>query len=387
MISIEVSEGKAALEAFSAEWEAFLGESFTRVFSHPAWYLASLEAFPCQKIAVIKARDENDKLVGLLPLARFRTDARGLYFTEVAPLARGDYQPPLVAPECAATILPAMVDKAITHFGRHGVFWWPNIPSTDPSLELLRSYFKAHRMPFVEDREVAPRLRLNGCDFAAAEKSWSSSHRIDVRRQRKRLAEKGPVSLWQPSTLAEAETVLSEFFRVHDEKWLAQGFPGMFQQPEQQRHFRAIFKHLWGRGLFFSTVRCGDLDVSYGVGFFAGGWVQWFRPSYRSEFHNFSPSKIHIALLVEEACRSQWQGIDFLLGEEPYKKLWSNETMEVVGIHAGFSEWAPSYFWFSRGKPYVKGKLAARYMRAKAWLQKRNQASKADETSAPQKAS
>lgn len=374
MISVEVLQGRQALESIAPEWEVLVGNSFAAAFSQPAWYSAWLDAFEINKLAFITAR-AGSRLVGLLPLARFRTDARGLYFTEVAPIARGDYQPPLVVPEYAPEALPAMLDAAFAYFGRRGTFWWPNIPVTDPSLDLLRAYLSSRKMPFVEDRESAPRLRLNGADFAAAEKMWSSSHRIDVRRQRKRLAEKGPVSLWRPSTLAEAEPVLTDFFRVHDEKWLAQGFPGMFQKPEQQRHFRAIFKHLWGRGLFFSTVRCGDLDVSYGVAFFAGDWIQWFRPSYRSEFHNFSPSKIHIALLVEEACRMNWQGIDFLLGEEPYKKLWSNETMEVVGIHAGFSAWEPSYFWFARGKPYVKRHMAGYYMRAQAWLQKRRQGS------------
>jgi CelD/BcsL family acetyltransferase involved in cellulose biosynthesis len=370
MISVQVSEGKSALEAISNEWENLVGDSFTAAFSHPGWFFAWLDAFPPKKIAVVTARDGN-RLVGVLPLARFRTDARGLYFTEVAPLARGDYQPPIVAPEWVSSALPAMLDAAFAHFGRKGVFWWPNIPVTDPSVPVLRDYLQAHNMPYVEDREVAPRLRLDGCDFAAAEKIWSSSHRIDIRRQRKRLAEKGPVSLWQPATLAEAQLALTEFFRVHDEKWLAQGFPGMFQRPEAQRHFRAIFERLWGHGLLFSTVRCGDIDVSYSVSFFAGGWVQWYRPSYRSEFHNFSPSKIHIALLVEEACRLHWQGVDLLLGEEPYKNTWTNDKMEVVSFHAGFSKWAPSYLWFTRGKPYVKQKLVIHYMRAQAWLQKR----------------
>src|SRR5271166_7205908 len=236
MISVQVSEGKSALEAVSNEWETLVGDSFTTAFSQPAWFFAWLDAFPPRKIAVVTARD-GDRLVGILPLARFRTDARGLYFTEVAPLARGDYQPPIVAPEYAASALPAMLDAAFAHFGRRGVFWWPNIPVTDPSLQVLREYFQAHKMPFVEDREVAPRLRLDGCDFAGAEKLWSSSHRIDVRRQRKRLAEKGPVSLWQPATYAEADAALTEFFQVHDEKWLAQGLPGRFQSPAEQKHF------------------------------------------------------------------------------------------------------------------------------------------------------
>jgi CelD/BcsL family acetyltransferase involved in cellulose biosynthesis len=235
---------------------------------------------------------------------------------------------------------------------------------------LLRSYFKQRRMPWVESGEGAPRLRLDGREFEEVEQDWTSSHRKDVRRQRKRLAaEKGPLSLWQPSSIEQAEPVLAEFFQVHDEKWLSQGFPGMFQSPEQQRHFRAILRHLWGKGLHFSTLLCGDTHVSYQFGFFAGNWLQWFRPSYRTEFGVYSPSKIHVGMVIEEACRQKWNGVDFLLGEEPYKLLWANDSTEVVNLHAGFHEWAPSYFWFTRGKPYVKERLAGRYVRAKAWLQ------------------
>ncbi len=68
---------------------------------------------------------------------------------------------------------------------------------------------------------------------------------------------------------------------------------------------------------------------------------------------------------MEEACRQNWNGVDFLLGEEPYKKLWANDSTEVVTFHAGFHEWAPSYFWFTRGKPYVKQKFMREYVRAK----------------------
>lgn len=370
MISIQVLKGRPALEKIAPEWGRLVTDSFAAVFSQPAWYLAWLDAYSPANIAVVTAR-EGERLIGVLPLSRTRTDARGLYFRQVAPIARGDYQPPVVEPEHVAEALPAMLDAAVRHFGRRGVYWFPNVPRTDPSIEVLRSYFRSRGMPWVETTEDAPRLRLDGRDFEAVEKDWTSSHRKDVRRQTKRLAaEKGAVSLWQPSSIEEADPVLSEFFKVHDEKWLSQGYPGMFQTPGQQAHFRAVLRHLWGKGLHFSTVRCGEVNVSYQFGFFSGQWVQWYRPSYRTEFGVYSPSKIHVGLVLEEACRQNWNGIDFLLGAEPYKNLWANDSMEVVNFHAGFHQWAPSYAWFTRGKPYVKNLLSFRYMRAKAWLQK-----------------
>ena len=370
MVSVQLSEGKEAIESIAGEWESLVGDSFTAAFSRPGWFLAALDAFHPKKVVVITAR-EGDRLVGVLPLARVRTDARGLFLTLVTPPARGDYNAPIVSPELASVALPAMLERAFQYFGRHGVYSFPNIPDTDPSLEVLRTFFAAHHMPWTEEREQAPRLRFDSFDFQAVEQVWSASHRKDVRRQRKRLSEQGPVALWQPATIAEAEPVLEEFFRVHDAKWLSQGFPGMFQDPRQRNHFKAILKRLWGRGVHFSTLRCGATDVSYHFGFFSGGWIQWYRPSYRSEFSGYSPSKIHIAMLIEQACHSHGQGFDFLLGAEGYKNIWCNDQREVVNIHAGFHPWAPAYFWFTRGKPFVRQRLQMTYLKGKAWLQKR----------------
>jgi len=372
MVSVQLYSGADGIEALADEWEELVGDSSTAAFSRPGWHLAALDAFPRHDVAVFAARD-GGRLVGLLPLCRIRTDARGLFFSLVAPPGRGDYQPFVADPNLVSQALPVLIEAAIRHYGRHGVYWFPNIPTTDPGLAVLRSFLAAHHMPFVEERETAPRLRLDGADFATAEQAWPASHRKDVRRQRKRLAEKGPLSVWQPSRIEEAGPVLAEFFRVHDEKWLAQGFPGLFRAPAQRRYFQAVLRRLWRNGAHFSTLRCGSIDVSYHFGFFAGGWIQWYRPTYRPEFGVYSPSKIHIAMLIEEACRMGWAGFDFLLGAEGYKNLWCNDEVEVVNIHAGFHQWAPTYFWFSRGKPFVRGKLQLTYLRAQAWMQRARQ--------------
>jgi CelD/BcsL family acetyltransferase involved in cellulose biosynthesis len=370
MISVQISKGAEAIGALGGEWDELVRDSHAAAFLGHSWYLAWADVYPPKEIAVVTARD-GGRLVGVLPLARIQTGWKGLFFKLVVPFALGDYQPFIVDTACAATVLPTMLDAAIQHYGRRGVYWWPHIPATDPSIEILRSYLDARHMPHVEEREVAPRLRIGGADFAAVEKGWASSHRIDVRRQRKRLAEQGPVSLWQPATLSEAEAVLDEFFQIHDRKWLAQGSPGAFQDPLRRAHYRAILRRLWGHACHFSTIRCGSTNVSYHFGFLSGGWLLWYRPTYRPEFSRFSPSKIHVAMLIEEGCRAGWRGFDFLLGEEPYKLQWSNEQLEVVNVHAGFHERAPSYSWFSKGRPVMRQRFAGDLMRARAWWQKR----------------
>ncbi len=371
---IQVSEGISAIETLAPEWESLIPSAPGAAFSHPYWYLAWNDAFRPQQVSAITARD-GGRLKGVLPLARVRSDSRGLYFSRVAPFALGDYQPFVVDPATAGTTLPEMLDAAIERYGRRGTYWWPHVPESDPSLEILRSYLKRNGMPWVEEREGAPRLTIEGQTLEAVEQKLSSKLRGDVRRSRKKLAEEhGSLSLWTPASADEGVAALDEFFDVHDSKWLSEGLPGQFRNEVIRTHFKAVMRRLWGRGIHFSTVRAGDVNISYHFGFLSAGWLLWFRPTYRLDFHRHSPSKIHVAMLIEEACRSGWNGIDFLLGEEPYKYRWANGESHIVNIHAGFHEWGPSYFWFSRGKPMARQRFQHLYARIQAMRQKRPEA-------------
>ena len=101
--------------------------------------------------------------------------------------------------------------------------------------------------------------------------------------------------------------------------------------------------------------------------------MQWYRPSYLREFQVYSPSKIHIAMLMEQGYKAGWKGFDFLLGEEGYKLQWAPSRRRVVSIHATSSRFSPAYFWFSTGKPWLRDRAAASLMRWKAkWLRWRN---------------
>ena len=120
-----------------------MGDSFTAAFSRPGWFLASIDAFQPGKIVVITWRGRETVWSGG-PSARPYPNrcARALLSTLVTPPARGDYNAPIVHPEFAAVALPAMLDRAFKYFGKRGVYWFPNIPESDPSLEILRSFFR-----------------------------------------------------------------------------------------------------------------------------------------------------------------------------------------------------------------------------------------------------
>jgi CelD/BcsL family acetyltransferase involved in cellulose biosynthesis len=373
MISTDVEQGIRAIERIQSEWSALVdrSESAASVFSRPEWHLAWLDAHPKTVPTLISAHAEG-QLVGVLPLVRIRTDLKGMFATLISPSAGDvtDFNSPIVKPETASTVLPALFDAAFQHFGKYSVYSWRGFPADDPSLSILRSYFRNEGVAWNEVREPAPRLRFEGSGYQDAEKQWSANHRLDVRRRRKRLAQEGPLSLWQPSSLPEANELLEAFFDVHDAKWLSQGVPGKFQDSWRREHYRSILRRLWGRGLHFSTVRCGAVDLSYHFGFVSGGWLLWYKPAYRTDYAQFSPGKVHISLLVEEGYRLGWKGIDFLLGDEKYKFAWSNDSTDVVHFNACRYSWLPSYIWFTSARPLVRSHFVGIYWRSKSWVQR-----------------
>lgn len=370
-LSLEILEGTSAFERLQPEWSALvdLAGGPASVFLQPEWHLAWLDAHSDLRPTLIIARSQG-RLAGVLPLVRIRRDWVAV---RVAPTGvdTSDLLPPLVEPALASVVVPALFDAAFQRFGKWVVYWWRGLPSEDASLDLLREHFRERGLVWFEEREPSPRFRLVGSTYEEAERAWSKSHRQDVRRQRKRLADLGPISLWQPSSLPEASETLEVFFDVHDEKWLSQGFPGKFQNPAVREHFRSILRRLWGRGLHFSTLRCGSKHLSYHLGFLSGGWLLWYRPAYRLEAAQYSPGKVHIALLVEEAYRLGWKGVDFLLGDEKYKFAWSNEQTDVVHLNVSRYSRLPTYVWYRSARPLIRSRVLNLYRRSKAWLERR----------------
>lgn len=369
MIATEILRGPDEVRSLAREWSTLVADSFTATFSRAEWHLAWLEAFPPKQIAVVTAR-EGGRLVGVLPMSLIRSDVRGLFFPLVTPMARGDYQPPIVAALSAGEVVPAMLDEAFRHFGRHLVYSFPNIPSTDPALKFLLSHLQAKQMVCAASTAVALRLRIDGRSYAQIEAGWSARHRKEVRSKRQHLEALGELRLWQPATIEEARATAHEFFEVHDEKWLAEGQPGRFHDPANRRYFLALIERLWGRGLHFRALQCGEKKIYYSFNIISDGWVLLYRPALRVEYQKHSPGTVFLALLLEQACRTGLQGIDFLLGAEKFKFRWSNDAVKVVGLHATARAWSPAFQWFARGKPYMLRHVQPAMARAKARLQK-----------------
>ena len=357
-LKLKIYSNQEAIDNLAEEWSSLEPNSCWAIYSRRGWFMAWWKTFGHRARLIIVTARANGKLVGILPICQRRTDKHGLFFHIAEPLsgAQADYQCPIVKSGWEEVALPAMFEKVWDAIGHSGTFIWPNLPIENAAVSTIRDLIKRNNLLSIERKEVCPRFVFEK-DYNSMEKLWSQNHRTDVRRRRRRLNEKGMVRLWVATTKDEIKQILPEFFQVHDSKWHSQGLPGKFDSPLIQRYHYNMVDYLWDKGLHFSTLKCNGKHISYHFGFLSGGWLLWYKPTYRIEYQNFSPSKVHVSYLIEEGIKAGWKGFDFLLGDEPYKNKWATQKMETTSFIIGFRRLSPSYFWFSCGKSLVKRKF------------------------------
>jgi CelD/BcsL family acetyltransferase involved in cellulose biosynthesis len=229
-------------------------------------------------------------------------------------------------------------------------------PATDWVVSHLRGYLA---------RRTHAVLALES-DYAKVEGRWRSSHRRDIRRQRKRLEAEGAVSLSVLADGDDVDAVLAGFFDTHRRKWASTGDERVAHDPVWPL-LPAFYARLWtllsGTGLVhFSVLRLDGRPVSYHFGFIHNRRFYFYKPAYDPDYENLSPGKVHVAMLIAAGCDASWDVFDFLLGDESYKYAWTSEKNFVLSVvsKGGRTSWAPLRAWW-----LGRGMMLARDLRAR----------------------
>lgn len=151
-------------------------------------------------------------------------------------------------------------------------------------------------------------------------KSLSTSLRGDINRQVRRLEEKGDLSYFKynSDTLIEALASLPEFLEKHQARW-----PNAYKAPEF--HFNLINDGIKSGAVHFSEFRLNNKPISWHLGFEWNRRFYYYMPAIDPNFANYSPGKLHIFKLIEEAIENKLVVFDYLRGDESYKSGWAKE--------------------------------------------------------------
>lgn len=212
----------------------------------------------------------------------------------------------------------------------------------------------------------------------------STKERRNLRRDQRKLAERGALASELITDKAELALRMDHFIRTHQEQWRAQGQLGHFDDWPQSRAFHhelAACQNEKGR-LLLSNITVDGATVAMEYSYHFGQRVHWILGARTADVSG----RIGFAALMEDAIMRNAKKIDALRGYYDYKRLLGATCVQQCVIVAARPGWLRRarlagfasasqvldrlYYrlWFSRLRPLLG--LPGRPLR-KNWIRSR----------------
>lgn len=304
------------------EWDQLaVASSPSTVFQTQAWHQAWVDAFGEEHELLLFAAREGGQLVGVAPLCM--ANNRAVRF-----IGHGssDYMDLLVAPGRGD------VREALWRHVLDAARGWRRLElrclqADSPSIAALRSLPARGQL---SPPTSCPSLRVSS-DMNLQHVRQSNRVERAVRWFMKREGF-GVAHERAPSAI---HAVLDGLFEQHRRQWSGTATPSLFEQPVQERFFRAVTDRLGPDG----SVRCSRLMVedeapAHHFGFIHHKTATYYKPCYDAAWAKRSPGVALLGALFDHARDEGLTEFDFGFGAEPYKLQFSNSARSC--LHATF---------------------------------------------------
>ena len=290
---------------------------------------------------IVTGRNAANELLFILPLAI--REAR--FQRELTFLGRDlcDYNAPLLAPGFAETVagdFPRLWSDVLALLAedpqhRHDVILFDKLPETiagkrNPLLELAVTF----------NPSGAYATTLSGqWDAFYAEKRSSTTRRRD-RTKRKKLAEHGDVRMVTPPTPHDIAETVAVLLDQKQKAFARMGVPNIFENPGYREFFTALATDPRLAGLaHVSRLDVGNVFVATNFGLmFRGGYSHVLASYDDGPLSRFGPGAAHLQELMRYALERGCTLFDFTIGDEPYKRDWSDIELKLYD-HVQAATW------------------------------------------------
>jgi CelD/BcsL family acetyltransferase involved in cellulose biosynthesis len=318
------------------EWKAFERRADCTVFQTFDWvatWQKHVGTLTGTVPAIVFGRDRHGQLLFILPLAIERHRP----FRRLAWLGSDlcDYNAPLLGENFSEQV-------SAERFAR----LWREVVGllrADPrfrfdwiDLQKMPDTIGAQRNPFLDFNVAA---HPSGAYVATLDGDWesyytakrSSQTRKKERKQLKHLAEHGEIRFVNTQDCADIERTLETLFTQKSRSFVRMGVDDLMARPGYQAFYRAIATDPGAR----DVMHVSRLDV--GVTPAATSLGLKFRESYYlvlssyddGDLSRFGPGRAHLHELIRYSIESGLGRFDFTVGDEPYKRDWSDIELRL----------------------------------------------------------
>jgi CelD/BcsL family acetyltransferase involved in cellulose biosynthesis len=205
-----------------------------------------------------------------------------------------------------------------------------NVPSTSPTVSGLpqlcaeRGWHVA-----VRDQFACPALVVRGLEAEARR----IQHKASLRRRVNFFNRLGRLDYRDCHTHEAIEPYLERMFAQHIERRTRSGHDSMFNEPNNRRLYYELTSNFSGTGwVLFSVALLNDAPIACHFGFDYNDVVTWYKPTFDSSYASRSPGLLMVKHLIDYTVAQGRRELDFTVGDEPFKRRFTNVTRQTVEI-------------------------------------------------------
>ena len=246
-----------------------------------------------------------------------------------------NYYTTMYAPALAPSVSAAELATLLRHLKRlHRPLAWLRLQPMDRQAESYETLLDALRLARFRTFEFycfGNWYLRNHVDWPTYLAQRASKMRSNIKRAEKKLLQDGG-SIELILTPQDLERGVVAYERVYASSW---------KKPEPHPHFMpgllaAFGKRNWLR---LGVIWLRGQPIAAQIWFVAHGRAEIFKVAYDESFKEYSPGTLLTAKLMEHAMQSdRVHEVDYLSGDDAYKKIWMSDRRERFGIIA-YNAW------------------------------------------------
>ena len=348
---------REALALGPAAWDPLLALSAAAApFSGWAWHRAWADSAPQADVDASEAfllRGADGALQAILPVALRRTRWRRVPVQALG-WAPGDVGCPdhldlLAAPGADVTALAAVLDELPW---RVAIF--ANVADPAPSVDRLCAALARRGHAWRQTPLWScPRIALPGT-WDAYLASLSSTRRQVVRRKERGLFRDHAATLTDYAD-GRVEEGWDHLLRLHEQRWSG---AGAFGDPRVARLQLAFAREMAARRrLWLTTLDVDGAPAAAWYGFSSHDTVYFYQSGRALAWESESVGQILMGMMIRRAIEQGYRWFDFLRGEDPYKRHWTESqrmTREIVVFRSGWrGGWVRALDWVAEHRPHA----------------------------------
>ncbi len=319
-----------------------------------SWWQSCSERY---ELFILLVREKN-KVIGIAPM-----------MTEVRPCGRkqlsfigdgnADYQD-FILPIKKSFALNCIWDFLLSNPKLWDRIAFHNIPGASSSINLLKALSIDSKLRIIDNEKTkCPALSIHG-DPEQVEKILN---KYSNRRKYNYFNKLGVLTEKDITDIAELKSYLPVFFKQHIERWANTPYPSLFNEQKNQDFYEVLAEKLLpNKSLLFSVVELDGIPLSFHYGFDYNAKIIWYKPSFNMDYAKHSPGLLMIRHLLRHALANDKTELDFTIGDEAFKKRFTNTERYNYNIRI-FKTW----------RSYLYAMLRKRLDRLKRFIQKESQ--------------